>query len=103
MARIAPAPTTARTRLSIRVAPGSRRPGVVGRHGDMWRVRVAAPPEHGRANDALVALLAVALAIPQRCVAVVTDSQRRDKIVELAGITSLDAEHRLAAARQGSE
>ena len=41
-------------RISVRVSPGARRTEVVGRHGGGWRVRVAAPPERGRANEALI-------------------------------------------------
>ena len=52
------------TRLRLRVVPGSRRPGIVGRHGDAWKLRVAVAPERGRANEAAVELLAETLGIP---------------------------------------
>jgi uncharacterized protein len=86
------------TRLRLRVAPGAKRAGIVGRHGDAWKVRVAAPPEAGRANDAVVGLLAETLAVPRRAVTVVSGHSARDKIVELAGIDPQQIELRLASA-----
>jgi uncharacterized protein YggU (UPF0235/DUF167 family) len=70
---------------------------VVGRHGDRWKVRVAAPPEKGRANDALVHLLAEAVAVPRSAVAVVSGHGERDKIVEVAGVAPAEVERRLTS------
>ena len=86
------------TRLRLRVAPGAKRAGVVGRHGDAWKVRVAAPPEGGRANDAVVGLLAQTLEVPRTSVMLVSGHGAWDKIVELAGIEPHQIEGRLAAA-----
>jgi uncharacterized protein len=86
------------TRLQLRVAPGASRPGVVGRHGDAWKVRVAAAPERGKANDAVLDLLAQTLSLPRSSVTLVSGAGSRDKIVELAGIEPDEIERRLAAA-----
>jgi uncharacterized protein len=86
------------TRLRLRVAPGAARPAVVGRHGDGWKVRVAAPPERGRANAAVLELLADALGVPRASVTVVSGAASRDKIVELAGIAPDEIDRRLASA-----
>jgi uncharacterized protein len=83
------------TRLRLRVAPGSRRPGVAGRHGDGWKVRVAQPPEGGRANEAVVELLAETLDLPRAAVSIVSGHGGRDKIVALEGIEPAEAERRL--------
>jgi uncharacterized protein len=85
------------TRLALRVSPGARTSAVVGRHGDSWKVRVAAPPEAGRANRALVALLAATLDVPPRTISIVSGHGGRDKLVELAGIAPEETERRLAA------
>ena len=77
---------SALSRLQLRVAPGASRPGIVGRHGTAWKVRVAAAPEAGKANDAVVRLLADTLALPVRDIEIVSGHSSRDKIVELAGI-----------------
>lgn len=86
------------TRLTLRVAPGARRSAVVGRHGAGWKVRVSAPPEDGRANDALRRLLAKTLALPVQAVSVVSGHGSRDKQVRLAGIAPEETERRLAEA-----
>jgi uncharacterized protein len=77
---------SASIRLHVRVAPGAARPGIVGRYGTAWKVRVAAAPEAGKANDAVVRLLAATLALPARDIEIVSGHASRDKVVELAGI-----------------
>jgi uncharacterized protein (TIGR00251 family) len=86
------------TRVLLRVAPGAARAGVVGRHGDAWKVRVTAPPEDGRANEAVVRLLADTLAVPRNAVLLVSGHGSRNKIVELMGLEPLQIEQRLSAA-----
>ena len=86
------------TRVRVRVAPGASRAGIVGRHGEAWKVRVAAPPEGGRANDAVVRLLAETLSVPREAVTLVSGHGGRDKIVELAGIGPSQIERRLSSA-----
>ena len=90
--------TAASTRVRLRVSPGSGRSEIVGRHGGAWRVRVAAPPDHGRANEAVLKLVADALAVPRAAVTLVSGHGGRDKIVELSGIGPTVVEHRLASA-----
>jgi uncharacterized protein len=86
------------TRLRLRVSPGAARAGVVGRHGEAWKVRVTAPPEDGRANDAVVRLLADTLSVPRSSVTLVSGHGGRDKIIELAGLAPAQIEQRLTSA-----
>ena len=86
------------TRVRLRVAPGARRSAVVGRHGDGWKLRVAAAPERGRANEEVVALLAQTLDVPRSDIRLVSGLGARDKIVELAGLEPDEIERRLARA-----
>jgi uncharacterized protein len=82
-------------RISITVSPGAARTELVGRHGDGWKARIAAPPERGRANAALVELLANTLAVPRASVRVVAGQAARTKVVEVHGLTATEAELRL--------
>ncbi len=70
-------------RLLIRVSPGAPRPKILGWRGDRLKIAVAAPPEAGRANDALVAYLAEVLNVNRRSVRLVAGHASRDKTVEI--------------------
>ena len=83
------------TRLRLRVSPGARSNAIVGRHGESWKVRVTAAPEGGKANDAVLRLLAERLELPGQSVTLVSGPTSRDKIVELSGINAAEAERRL--------
>ena len=87
------------TRLRLRVSPGARSNAIVGRHGEGWKVRVTAAPEGGNANDALLRLLAERLDLPTRSLTLVSGPSSKDKIVELHGIDTAEAERRLARPR----
>jgi len=90
------------TRLRLRVAPGAQRAAVVGRHGDGWKVRVAAVPEQGRANDAVITLLADVLGVVPHALRLVAGARSRDKVVELSGLGAAEVERRLEAAGGGA-
>jgi uncharacterized protein (TIGR00251 family) len=77
------------------VSPGASRSSIAGRHGDAWKVRVSAPPEHGKANDAVLRLLADTLAVPRTHVTLVSGHGRRDKVVELQGLDAEEVSRRL--------
>jgi uncharacterized protein len=84
------------TRLRLRVIPGSARAGVVGRHGEAWKLRVTASPEQGKANKAALDLLAGALRVQPGALRLVAGHGARDKTVEVAGLSADEAERRLA-------
>jgi uncharacterized protein len=86
------------TQVKLRVVPGARRPGIAGRHGGGWKVRVAEPPENGRANDAVLRLLAKTLRLPARSIELVSGHGSREKIVALTGISADGAERLLTRA-----
>jgi hypothetical protein len=89
-----------RTSLRLRVVPGAPRSGIVGRHGDAWKVRVSAAPEAGKANDAVLDLLARTLDLPRRDLELTAGRASRDKVVAVGGLTSEAADDMLAAAAE---
>jgi len=90
--------TAESTRLRVRVSPGAGRTALVGRHGDAWKVRVTEAPERGRANEAVLRLLAETLALPRTALTLVSGHTGREKIVELTGVGPALIERRLASA-----
>ena len=84
--------------LALKVVPGASRPGIVGVLGDRLKVRVAAPPERGKANREVVALLRDWLGTKQ--IEIVAGHARAEKTARVAGITGID-EGRLAAIPKG--
>jgi uncharacterized protein (TIGR00251 family) len=85
-------------RLLVVVTPGAAGDEIVGRHGEGWKVRIAAAPERGRANAALVTLLADALRVERDSVRVVGGGSGRRKVVHVDGLGEEEAGRRLQAA-----
>jgi uncharacterized protein len=73
-------------RLSLKVVPGSSRDEIVGWLGDSLKVKVKAPPEKGRANEAVIALLADRLGIDASSIAVVSGHGSPAKVVDVDGM-----------------
>lgn len=72
--------------LRLHVQPGAGRSELVGRHGDAVKVRVAAPPEGGRANDACRRLLAEVFDVKESAVALVAGETSRSKRFALGDV-----------------
>ena len=70
--------------LQLSVMPNARRTEVDGLHNGALRVRLAAPPIDGRANEALIAWLAKSLGVPKRDVKVLRGESSRRKQVAIA-------------------
>ena len=80
----------------MRVVPGVGKPGVVGRYGEAWKLRVSAPPERGKANEAALEFLARTLGVAATNLRLVAGHASRDKTVEVSGLAADEAERRLA-------
>lgn len=61
----------------------------------MLKLRVSAPPERGKANAAVEALLAEALGLSRENVRIVAGHGSARKIVEIAGLSETDVRARL--------
>jgi uncharacterized protein (TIGR00251 family) len=73
--------------FDVRVVPRASRSEVAGEHDGALRVRVAAPPVEGAANEELVRTLARALGVPVRAVEIKSGHASKTKLVRVAGAT----------------
>ena len=78
--------------FAVKVVPGAARDRIVGLLGDALKVQVSAPPEAGKANARLCALLAAALAVPVRTVQVASGTGSARKVVAVHGLDAAAAE-----------
>lgn len=77
--------------LSLHVQPAARCAEVVGRRGDALKVRIAAPPTGGRANEAVLALIAEEFGLARRDVELVSGPSSRRKRIRLGDLTMVEA------------
>lgn len=87
--------TAAGVRFAVKVVPGAARDRVAGVLGDMLKVQVATPPEKGKANERLCAILAAALGVAPRDVAVTAGHGNPRKVVAVSGVTATEVRARL--------
>jgi len=90
-------------RMQVRVSPGARKEALLGLYGHVLKVAVRAPPERGRANRALIDLLARALEVPRRTLRVVAGETSRDKTLLVSGLDAQTIRARLGGRMAGPE
>lgn len=76
--------------LRVHVQPGTGRSAFVGKHGNAVKVRVAAPPVEGKANEALLALFVHELGLKAEQVTLLSGESSRSKRVKITGIEADD-------------
>lgn len=71
--------------LTLHVQPGAKRSELAGLHGEALKLRLAAPPIEGRANEALLKFVAELFSVPLRQVELRQGGQSRHKVVAITG------------------
>jgi uncharacterized protein (TIGR00251 family) len=79
-----------RITLTLHIQPGAKKTEVAGRHGDALKIRLAAPPVDGKANEALVRFVAETLGLARSAVELKSGQTSRRKVLEVRG-ASVDA------------
>ena len=83
--------------LPVRAQPGARKSAVVGEHGGTLKVAVTAPPEDGRANEAITDLLRDWLELKRSQVELIGGKTNRNKQFLIRGLTPDELATRMAA------
>ncbi len=71
--------------LTLHIQPGAKKSGIAGLHGDALKIRLAAPPIEGRANEALLKYMARLFDVPLRQIVLLQGEQSRHKVVSIKG------------------
>ena len=71
--------------LTLHVQPGAKRSEIAGLHGEALKIRLAAPPIDGRANEALLKYVGGLFDVPLRQVELRQGGQSRHKVVAITG------------------
>jgi len=87
--------------IAVRLTPRAGENRIVGERGGVVLVRVTAPPLEGRANDALLRLIARRARVGVRSVSIVRGEGSRDKRVRVEGISTSELREALGLAPQG--
>jgi len=77
-----------RITLTLHIQPGAKKTEFAGLHGDALKIRLAAPPVDGKANEALVRFLADVLDLPKSAVTLKSGQTSRRKVLEVTGSDS---------------
>ena len=78
-------------RIACRVQPRASKQGIRGMHGSAIKISLNTPPVDGKANAALCALLADILDLSKSSVALHSGQTSRDKVVQVCGISNVQA------------
>jgi len=74
--------------LTLHIQPGAKKTEIAGEHGEALKIRLAAPPVDGKANDCLIAFLAERLGVAKSRVELVSGQSSRAKRVRVAALSA---------------
>jgi len=75
-----------KTRLALKINAGAKRTQFAGRHGDAWKLRVAAPPVDGKANAAILKFIAQIAGVRASEITIISGQTSSTKLLEIEGI-----------------
>jgi len=84
------------TRLTVKVIPGASQTKIAGLLGTALKIRVQAQPENGKANTAVLEILAVFLGVSVHQLTICTGHTSQIKVVEIEGVSDAELARKLS-------
>ncbi len=72
--------------LPVRASPGAKRDSLAGEHAGALKIAVSAPPDKGKANEAIIEVLSETLDVPKSNITLITGATSRQKKFRIEGI-----------------
>lgn len=79
-------PLSTSCRLNLKVSPKAARNAINGWHGEQLKIAVTAPPDKGKANDAVIKLLAEHLDLPKSALVLIRGHTSTQKLIAIEGV-----------------
>lgn len=76
--------------FTVKVVPGSSKTAIAGTLGPMLKVKIAAPPENGKANKSLIEFLAREIGVKKQAVTIISGLTNPVKQLQIAGVNTED-------------
>ncbi|MGA3135156.1 MAG: DUF167 domain-containing protein [Terracidiphilus sp.] len=90
--------------LAVRAQPGAKKTAIIGVYGEgtaaQLKIAVQAPPIEGRANEALIAFLAMTFSLPKSSIVIMSGELNRSKVFLLRGVRLVDVRRRIGLPEQ---
>ena len=85
-----PTSVNLQSRIKVKVLPKSSKNQIIGREGDLFKVKLTSPPVEGKANKALIELLAKRLGIAKKRIEITSGKSTRLKTIRISGLSLED-------------
>ncbi len=89
--------TDAGTKVPVKVIPSSSRNQVIGFQNEVWRIKIAAPADKGKANKELIDFLSKTLSLKKDAITILRGLTSHDKLISIDGLPRAEIDSRLSA------
>jgi uncharacterized protein (TIGR00251 family) len=87
---------TGQIKISVKVQPNAGKNAIVGLTDGVWRIKVAAPPDKGKANKELIDFLSDTLGVKKDSLSISKGHTSHNKILSIEGLTPEEVLERLS-------